>query len=135
MDDQEIARLFGSIKTIAVVGCSRSIDKDAYKVPEYLQRHGYRIIPVNPLTAQVLGEKSYKTASDVKDKADMVVVFRPSEEVLQVVQDILKMEYKPKLIWMQLGIQNAEAAKLAEESGIQVVQNKCIKIEHQKLVE
>ncbi len=134
MDDSQIARLLGSVKNIVVVGCSRDISKDAYKVPEYLQRHGYRIIPVNPLTAQILGEKSYKTASEVGDKVDIVVVFRPSEEVLTVVQDVLKMEYKPKLIWMQLGIQSTEAAKLAEENGIQVVQNRCIKIEHQRLL-
>ena len=134
MDDTQIGRLLGSIKTIAVIGCSRDISKDAHKVPEYLQRHGYRIIPVNPLTAQVLGEKSYKLASEIKDRVDIVVVFRPSEDVLGVVQDVLKMGNKPRVVWMQLGIQNADAAKLAEENGMQVVQNKCIKIEHQRLV-
>lgn len=134
MDDSEIGRLLGSIKTIAVIGCSRNIEKDAYKVPQYLQRHGYRIIPVNPITAQVLGEKSYKLASEIKDKVDIVVIFRPSEDALAVTQDILKMEDKPRLIWLQLGIQSDEAAKLAQENGMQFIQNRCIKIEHQRLL-
>ncbi len=134
MDDSQIARLLGSIKIIAVVGCSRDISKDAYKVPEYLQRHGYKIIPVNPLTSYVLGEKSYKLASEIKDRVDIVLVFRPSEDVLSIVQDVLKMENKPRLVWMQLGIQNQEAANLARENGIDVIENRCIKIEHNRLL-
>lgn len=132
IDDEEIIKILKESKTIAVVGCSRDPEKDAHKVPKYLKEHGYRIIPVNPFANEILGEKVYKTLSEIKEPVDVVDIFRPSDEVLGVVKEAIKL--KPKVIWMQLGIRNEEAAKLAEQNGIKVVMNRCMMIEHKRLI-
>lgn len=132
IDDKEIIKILKESKTIAVVGCSRDPEKDAHKVPKYLKEQGYRIIPVNPFANEILGEKVYKTLSEIKEPVDVVDIFRPSDEVLGVVKEAIKL--KPKVIWMQLGIRNEEAAKLAEQNGIKVVMNSCMMIEHKRLI-
>lgn len=116
-----------------MVGCSRNPEKDAHKVPKYLKEHGYKIIPVNPFADEILGKRVYKTLSEIEEPVDIIDVFRPSKECLQVVKEAIKV--KPKAIWMQLGIKNIEAAKLAGKKGIGVVMDKCIMLEHKRLVE
>jgi predicted CoA-binding protein len=131
LSDKELKEILKSSKTIAVVGCSRDPEKEAHKVPKYLKEKGYKIIPVNPFAGEILGEKVYKNLSEIKEAVDIVDIFRPSEECLGIVKEAIKL--KPKVIWMQLGIENKEAEKLAEENKIKVVMNKCIMKEHQKL--
>jgi predicted CoA-binding protein len=133
LTDKELKEILRSSKTIAVVGCSRDPEKDAYKVPKYLKEKGYKIIPVNPFAEEILGEKVYKNLSEIKEEVDIVDIFRPSEECLGIVKEAIKL--KPKVIWMQLGIENKEAEKLAKENKIKVVMNKCIMREHQRLFE
>ncbi len=112
-NDERLKEVLQEYKTIAVVGCSRDQEKDAYKVPKYLKEHGYKIIPINPFADEILGERVYKTLSEIKESIDIVDIFRPSKECLDVVKESIKL--KPKAIWMQLGIKNEEAAKLAEK--------------------
>jgi predicted CoA-binding protein len=133
LSDKELKEILKSSKTIAVVGCSRDPEKDAHKVPKYLKERGYKIIPVNPFAEEILGEKAYKNLSEIKEKVDIVDIFRPSEECLEIVKEAVKL--KPKVIWMQLGIENKEAEKLAKENKIKVVMNKCIMKEYQRFFE
>ncbi|MEW6455215.1 MAG: CoA-binding protein [Acidobacteriota bacterium] len=132
MNDKEIKKILRESKTIAVVGCSRDLEKDAHKVPKYLKEHGYKIIPVNPFADEILGEKTCKILSEIEEPVDMVDIFRPSEECLQIAKEAIKI--KPRVVWMQVGIRNEEAAKLAERNGIKVVMDKCIMIEHKRLI-
>lgn len=123
---------FYQMKNIAVVGMSKTDGKPANYVPKYLIEQGYNVIPVNPTAPEIMGRKSYPVVSSVQEPVDVVDVFRPSDDVLPVVQDAVK---KPgiKLIWMQLGIYNEQAEKLAKEKGIKVVYNRCMLEEHQRL--
>ena len=125
-------REFYNMKNIAVVGMSRSDGKPANYVPKYLIGEGFNVIPVNPTAPEIMGRKSYPAVSDIQEHVDIVDVFRPSDDVLPVVQDAVK---KPgiKLIWMQLGIYNEEAERLAKERGIKVVYNRCMLQEHERL--
>lgn len=135
VNDAQVKKILAESKVIAVAGCSRDPEKEAYKVPAYLQAHGYRIIPVNPFADEILGEKATKSLGEIKGPVDLVDVFRPSTDCLAVAQDALKMAQKPKVFWMQLGIRNAEARKLLEANGIAVVEDRCTKAEHQRLAQ
>ncbi len=132
MNDREIRQLLETSKTIAVVGLSDKPDRDSYRVAEYLQRQGYRIIPVNPTVDAVLGEKSYASVSDIPASVDIVDIFRRSDAVEPVVEDAIAAG--ARAVWMQLGIENEEAAQAAEAAGLQVVMDRCIKIEHARLM-
>jgi uncharacterized protein len=127
----EIRQLLTTAHTIAVVGLSDKPDRDSYRVAAYLQQHGYRIIPVNPAVANVLGEKSYARLEDVPEKIDIVDVFRRPEAVPPIVDSSIAMG--AGAVWMQLGIAHNAAADKAREAGLQVVMNKCILIEHRRL--
>jgi predicted CoA-binding protein len=129
--DDEIRRFY-TLKNIAVIGMSKNEDKAAHYVPKYLIDHGYNVIPVNPTTTEILGRKSYATVSSIQDRVDIVDVFRPSQDVPNVVEDALKKE-GIKVIWMQQGIYNKEAEKVAKENDISVVYNRCMMAEHQRL--
>lgn len=133
----EIKKILEEVKTIAVVGLSDNPDRDSYIVAKYLQEHGYKIIPVNPNIKEWNGIKSYLDMMSIPSniKIDIVDIFRKSEFVTEIVKEATALKKKPKLIWMQLGIENKEAKELAEKNGIEVIQNRCIKIEHQKLVD
>jgi len=131
VNDREIRQLLETSKIIAVVGLSDKPDRDSYRVAEYLQRQGYRIIPVNPTVDSVLGEKSYASVSDIPEPVDIVDVFRRPDAVGPVVEDAIAAG--ARAIWMQLGIENEEAAQAAEAAGLQVVMDRCIKIEHARL--
>lgn len=121
------------LKHIAVVGLSKDPAKAAHSVPRYLQHHGYKIYPVNPFGGEeLLGEKVYNTISEIEGNVDLVVVFRPSAEVLPVVEDALKRE-ELKGIWLQEGITSPEAEELANAKGLTFVQDKCMFKEHRRL--
>jgi|TARA_Y100000780_G_scaffold140748_1_gene127109 hypothetical protein len=129
--DDEI-RNFLSLKKVAVIGISRSESKAAHFVPKYLSENGFDIIPVNPNSNEILSKKCYKEITEVEGEIDIVDVFRPSEDVLSFVRDAIKKN--PKVIWLQEGIHNEEAENLAREHGIDVVFNRCMLAEHQRLM-
>ena len=129
--DDEI-RNFLSLKKVAVIGISRSESKAAHFVPKYLSENGFDIIPVNPNSNEILSKKCYKEITEVEGEIDIVDVFRQSEDVLSFVRDAIKKN--PKVIWLQEGIHNEEAENLAREHGIDVVFNRCMLAEHQRLM-
>ena len=101
-------------------------------VPAYLQRHGYRIFPVNPSLSEVLGEKSYPDLGSIPEPVDVVLIFRRSEVVPPIVDDAIKIG--AKVVWMQEGIVNQEAASTARAAGLQVVMNTCMRVQHKRLI-
>jgi predicted CoA-binding protein len=129
-DDQ--IKKFYTLKNIAVVGMSKNQDKAAHYVPKYLIDHGYNVIPVNPTTTEILERKSYASVSDINDEIDIVDIFRPSEDVQEIVEDALKKE-GIKVIWMQKGIHSEKAEKIAKERNLSVIYNRCMMAEHQRL--
>ena len=122
------------LKNIAVVGMSNTEGKPANFVPQYLIENGYNVIPVNPSTTEVLGRKTYPKVSDVPEQVDIVDIFRRSEDVCPVVDDAIKKK-GIKVIWMQSGIYNKDAERKAKENGIDVVYNRCMKVEHSVLID
>ena len=128
--DEQIKKFY-QLKNIAVVGMSKNPEKAAHYVPKYLSEKGYNIIPVNPTTDEILGKKCYSELSDIPEHIDIVDVFRPSEQALSVISEAIKL--KPKVIWLQEGIHNIEAESLAQKAGIEVVFNRCMLAEHQRL--
>jgi len=134
-DDEGLDRLLDA-DTVAVIGCSTTAGKAAHDVPAYLQRHGYRVIPVNPFADRVLGEPAYDELADVDAEVDLVNVFRPSEEVPEIL-DAVRERHAERgdagAAWLQLGISHDEAAAAAEADGIEVVQDRCMKVEHGRL--
>ena len=130
--DDELREVL-DVDTIAVVGCSTTPGKAAHDIPKYMLDHGYEVIPVNPFADEVFGREAYDSLADVPDDIDLVDVFRPSEEVAGIVDACLERD-DAGIIWMQLGIRDDEAAARAEAAGKRVVQDKCLKVEHQRLV-
>lgn len=128
----DIAELLRTSKTIAVVGLSNNRFRPAYGVSEYMQDAGYRIIPVNPGEAEVLGEKCYSTLRDVPEKIDIVDVFRRSEFVPELVDEAIAIG--AKAIWMQEGVVHEQAAAKAREAGLFVVMDRCILRDHSRLI-
>jgi len=135
-EENEINEILRNYRNVAVVGLSRDIDKDSHKVAEYLKYKGYKIIPINPFADEILGEKCYKSLLDlpydIKRLIEIVDIFRPSKEILPIVEQVLQLrrEYgRPFVIWMQLGIVNQEAAKMAKEAGMKVIMDRCMMIE------
>jgi len=129
--DSEIKKFY-DLKNIAVVGMSKNEGKAAHYVPRYLIDHGYNVIPVNPNSSEIQGRKSYASVSNIQEKIDIVNIFRPSEDVQSVVDDALKKE-GIKVIWMQEGIYSKEAEYMASERGIEVVFNRCMLVEYERL--
>jgi predicted CoA-binding protein len=123
-----ISRILTESKVIAVVGLSSSTWRPSFRVSEYMQHSGYRIIPVNPNEKEVLGEKAYTTLEDVPQKVDIVDIFRRSEFVRPVVESAIRVG--AKAVWMQEGVIDERAAKMASEAGLAVVMNRCILKEH-----
>jgi len=128
--DDEIKQIF-SLKNVAVIGMSRYPEKAAHYVPKYLSEQGFNILPINPISSEILNKKCYSSVTEVDEPIDIVDVFRPSDQVLPVVKEAIKM--KPKVIWLQEGIHNQEAEELARKEGIKVVFNRCMLAEHQRL--
>ena len=141
ISDEEIRGILRRYKVVAVVGLSRNPSKDSYKVAEYLQKAGYEVVPVNPVAEEILGEKSYSSLLELPDELKRAVgivdVFRPPEAVPAIVEDAIKLREDhgaPNVIWMQLGIINEEAAERAMVAGMRVVMDRCIKVEHERLL-
>lgn len=119
-------------QTIAVIGIKANSDETSQKVSKYMQKHGYRIIPVNPRLEgkTLLGEAAYSKVDEIFDKVDLVNIFRRPEYLQEHALEILKMSQLPKYVWFQLGIYNDKAAAILQNAGIKVVQNRCIMVEH-----
>ena len=127
----EIKHIYDEVKTIAVVGASNDPTRAAHNVPAYLKEQGYRIIPVNPRHAEVLGEKAYASLADIEEPVDAVDVFRPAEETPEIARQAAALG--SRVLWLQLGIESDEAAEVAFDAGMQVVMNRCMGQMHAKL--
>jgi uncharacterized protein len=125
-----ILEILNKYKTIAVVGLSSNPMRPSHGVTEYMQSEGYRIIPVNPNETEVLGEKSYARLEDVPEKVEIVNIFRRAEEVPPVVESAIRMG--AKVVWMQSGVENEEAAERARAAGLVAIEDACILVEHQR---
>ena len=130
--DQMLKGILLSTKTIASVGLSSNMEKVSYSVGAYLQSQGYHVIPVNPTADEILGEKSYPDLESIPEKIEVVQVFRRPEDVPSVVESAIKIG--AKVVWMQEGIVNEEAAQMAREAGLQVVMDACMRATHQRLI-
>lgn len=130
-DVETIKEIYKSTKTIASVGLSNSKEKVSNGVAAYLQGQGYRVIPVNPTADEILGEKSYPDLESIPEKIDVVQIFRRPEDVPPVVESAIKIG--AKVVWMQEGIINEDAARRAREAGLQVVMDACMRAMHQWL--
>jgi len=130
--DEEVVELLKSAKTIAVVGISHKEDRDSYKVAKYLKEHGYKIIPVNPKYKEVLGEPCYPDLKSIPEKIDVVDIFRKVDAIPGIVDEAISVG--AGAVWMQLGLAHNESAEKARQAGLKVVMNKCMKIEHQRLL-
>jgi predicted CoA-binding protein len=134
-DNGYIAGILREVKTIAIVGASANDVRPSYFVAKYLIDKGYEVFPVNPGQAgkEILGRMTYARLGDIPTAVDMVDVFRASDAVPGIVDETLALAPLPKVIWMQLGVRNAEAAAKAEAAGIRIVMNRCPKIEYARL--
>ena len=131
----DLKALFASTKAIAIVGMSTRTDRPSNEVATIMQREGFRILPVNPAYAgqTILGETFVPTLADVPVPIDIVDCFRKSEDMVEVARDAAAMRPLPKVLWMQLGVENEAAAKIARDAGIAVIQNQCVEIEYLSL--
>jgi predicted CoA-binding protein len=131
-NDQMMKDILLSAKTIASVGLSSNQEKESYWIVSYLKDQGYRIIPVNPTADEILGEKAFPDLESVPEKIDVVQVFRKPEDVPPVVDSAIRVG--AKVVWMQEGIVNEEAAQKAREAGLQVVMDACMRVTHRRLI-
>src|ERR1700743_2080845 len=134
-DDAYIRGILNTVKTIAMVGVSNKESRPSYFAFKSLLERGYRMIPVNPGRAggELLGQKVYARLADIPEPVDMVDIFRASPYAVGIVEESLKMQPRPRVVWMQLSIRNDAAAALAEAAGLKVVMNRCPKIEYGRL--
>ncbi len=131
MNDSEMRKIFETAHTIASVGLSTDPEKPGHYVPEYLQSIGYRIIPVNPRITEMLGQKAYPDLLSIPEPVDVVQVFRPPQEAAAIVEQAIQIG--ARVVWMQIGTGDREAARKAQEAGLQVVMNRCMMVEHNRL--
>src|SRR3982074_1443605 len=133
--DSYIRGILNTVKSIAIVGISPKDNRPSYFAFKYLLERGYHMIPVNPGQAgrEILGQKVYAKLADIPEPVDMVDIFRAAQYATGVVKEALALNPRPQVIWMQLGVRNDEAARLAEEAGLKVVMNRCPKIEYGRL--
>lgn len=127
-----IQEIVEQARTIAVVGLSANPERPSYQVASYLQAQGYRIVPVNPNAAEVLGEKAHPGLSSIPVPVDVVDIFRRPEDVPPIVEEAI--DIGAKAVWMQLGIVHEEAARRAREAGLDVVMDRCLMVEHGRLL-
>ncbi|HZP99422.1 MAG TPA: CoA-binding protein [Reyranella sp.] len=132
-DDAYLRRILRDTKTIAMVGASANWNRPSYFAMKYLQDRGYKIYPINPgaVGQEILGEKVYGTLDELPQKVDMVDIFRNSQAAGPITDEAIK--HGAKVVWMQLGVVNEDAAKRAEKAGLKVVMDRCPKIEHSRL--
>lgn len=131
-NDQMMKDILLSTKTIASVGLSSNTQKESYWIVSYLKDQGYRVIPINPTADEILGEKAYPDLESVPESIDVVQVFRRPEDVPPVVDSAIKVG--AKVVWMQEGIVNEEAAQKARQAGLQVVMDACMRATHRRLI-
>jgi predicted CoA-binding protein len=141
LSQREIKEILQKYKTIAIVGLSSDANKPSYKVAAYMKQHGYKIIPINPTVTEVLGEKSYPSLlslpEELQKTVEVVDIFRKPIDVLPVVEEAVELRRrhgKPLVVWMQLGIINLKAQKVAQKAHLTVIMDHCLKIEHEKMV-
>jgi predicted CoA-binding protein len=120
-------QILAEAEVIAVVGASRDPMKPAHSVPLQMKRNGWRIIPVNPFVDEVFGERAYKTLADIEEPVDLVDIFRPAADAVDVVRQAVAI--KAPAVWLQSGIVSAEARRIAEEAGIDYVEDRCLAVE------
>ena len=129
----EIKDILSKYKTIAMIGVSKDSTKPSTIVMKYMQKYGFRVIPVNPRAKgeKILGEEVFEKITDIKEPVEIVDVFRPSKEVYGIAEDTVKIG--AKVLWLQLGIKDEDSKKLMEKNDIYYIENKCTKMEYQKL--
>ena len=127
-----LRRILARSRTIAVVGLSANWYRPSYFAAKYLQDHGYRVIPVNPNYEQVLGERCYPSVSAIPEPVDVVDGFRKAEEMVELAREAVAK--KASVLWMQLGMRNDEALRIASDAGLDVVVDRCMKIEHARIL-
>ncbi len=130
-DIATLRRILRTSRTIAVVGLSAEWHRPSYFAAKYLQEHGYRVFPVNPRYDEILGERCHATLATIDVPIDIVDVFRRSEDVMPIAEEAIAIG--AKCLWQQIGVKNLEAAKLAADAGLDVVMDRCVKIEHARL--
>lgn len=140
MSDEDMREILTKYRTVAVVGLSRDPSKYSYAVADYLKKHGFNIIPVNPLADEIMGLKSYKTLLDIPSELqktiEIVDIFRPSADVPPIVEQAIQLRQihgAPQVIWMQLDIVNEQAAEMARKAGMMVIMDRCMMREHRAL--
>ena len=126
-----INEILNTFHTVAMVGASANHERPSFKVFEYLTAHGYRVIPVNPNLEQISGNKSYPNLASIPEPVEIIDIFRKAERVMPIVEEAIKIG--ARVIWMQEGIVNREAAAAAEAAGLQVIMDKCMMKQHKKL--
>ena len=131
-DPLTIQQVLYAARTVAVVGLSKNELRASHFVGYYLRRHGYRVIPVNPRETEILGEKSYPSLTDIREPVDIVNVFRAPEALPGIAQEAVAI--KASALWCQFGVINTDAARIAEEGGVTVIMDRCIKVEHARFV-
>ena len=130
-DIPTLRRILRSARTIAIVGLSAEWHRPSFFAAKYMQEHGYRIVPVNPRYPEILGERCHASLETIEEPVDIVDVFRKTEDVLPIARQAIAIG--AKCLWQQIGVKNLEAAKLAADAGLDVVIDRCVKIEHARL--
>ena len=130
-DINSLRRILNENRVLAIVGLSANWHRPSYFAAKYMLEHGYRVIPVNPQYAEVLGQKCYASLRDIPEKVDLVDVFRKTADVMPVAEDAIAIG--ARVLWQQLGVKNEEAAALARAAGMETVVDRCVKIEHGRL--
>lgn len=131
MQDEKIYEILKTAKNIAIVGLSPDESKASNMVAKYLQKNGYKIYPIYPKESEILGEKAYRNLSEISDDIDMVVMFRKAEFAEILIDEVIKQNVKT--LWLQLDIKNEVANQKAKEKNINFIQDRCVKIEHQRV--
>lgn len=134
MNDEQLKDHLTKATKIAVVGFSKDPSKTAHRVPTYLTNY-YTVFPVNPTTDEIDGMKCYKSLQDVPGPIDIVNVFRPGPQCTEIMHDVLEMSTKPKMVWLQLHIKNTKAKEMAQENNIDYIEDACIYVEHERLMD
>jgi predicted CoA-binding protein len=133
-NDRELSEILTSARTIAVVGIKDNESHDAFLIPRYMQEQGYRVLPVNPKFDAILGERCVPSLGELSDPVDIVDLFRAIDHIPKHTEEILAMNPLPKVVWMQLGIQHGAAAAALRAAKIHVIQDRCIMVEHRRLL-
>jgi len=136
MSEEEISYILKNLRRIATIGFSKDPDKPSHRVPKFLMDHGYTVYPVNPTTSEILGKRSFRSLSEIGDSIDVVQIFRPSREVPQIMDEVIKRRREKgdvKAVWLQEGIRDDVSAERARNEGLIVIQDRCMYKEYLRL--